>query len=432
MSGLINVNGSDDPSYRYKMPRLVGKIEGRGNGIKTVIVNCSDIAQSLHRPAGQVTKFFGCELGAMSKYEEKIDRSLVNGAFETGDLQNILGKYIEKFVLCPSCGNPETDIELKGKKKSATIWLTCKACGSTSEADNAHNLCKYILKEMSGPSKGLSKEERRRRKAEKKAAERDGNAEEPEGEKKEKKKKKSKKKDKEDKSDDSDKERRRRKKEKKRKEKERLAAQEAALNQEADEKKESPQETESDHDEDEMVATLENMTVHDVAAIDSAVGSLQSLMNGGLSDKEKLMEEATKLQTNCGLAPKDRIPILFFAIVCEQPTTKITEFISVLSSLTGSKEAQMEVLQCLEESVVRCEPSKQETALTLIPLVLKMLYDEDVVDEELIIQWYDGSVKIKHTRSIVSDEITKSIKAHAQPIVDWLKEADSEEESEED
>lgn len=175
--------------------------------------------------------------------------------------------------------------------------------------------------------------------------------------------------------------------------------------------------------------TLENMTVHDVAAIDSAVTSLQAMMKEGLSDKEKLLEEATKLQTNCGLAAKDRVPILFFAIVCEQPTTTITEFISVLSGLTESKDAQLEVLQCLEETVVRCEQSKQDTALTLIPLVLKMLYDEDVVDEELILQWFDGSVKIKHTRSVVPEETVAAIRKHAQPIIDWLKEADSEEES---
>ena len=170
------------------------------------------------------------------------------------------------------------------------------------------------------------------------------------------------------------------------------------------------------------------MTVHDVAAIDSAVSSLQSMMKGGVSEKEKLMEEATKLQTNCGLSPKDRIPILFFAIVCDQPTSSITSFISVLSGLTETKEAQLEVLQCLEESVVRSEPSKQANALTLIPLVLKMLYDEDVVDEELILQWFDGSVKVKHTRSVVPEDTVTAIKSHAQPIVDWLKEADSEEE----
>jgi hypothetical protein len=33
------------------MPRLVAKIEGRGNGIKTVVVNMAEIATSLNRPA---------------------------------------------------------------------------------------------------------------------------------------------------------------------------------------------------------------------------------------------------------------------------------------------------------------------------------------------------------------------------------------------
>lgn len=39
-----------DPFYRYKMERLQSKIEGKGNGIKTVVVNLSGVAQSLARP----------------------------------------------------------------------------------------------------------------------------------------------------------------------------------------------------------------------------------------------------------------------------------------------------------------------------------------------------------------------------------------------
>lgn len=40
----------EDKFYRYRMPLLETKIEGRGNGIKTVVPNMSDIARALSRP----------------------------------------------------------------------------------------------------------------------------------------------------------------------------------------------------------------------------------------------------------------------------------------------------------------------------------------------------------------------------------------------
>ena len=40
-----------DAFYRYKMPRLRAKVEGKGNGIKTVIVNMIDVAKAIGRPA---------------------------------------------------------------------------------------------------------------------------------------------------------------------------------------------------------------------------------------------------------------------------------------------------------------------------------------------------------------------------------------------
>lgn len=51
-------------STRYKMPRVIGKVEGRGNGIKTVIFNVMDLSLALKRDPGEVCKFFGTELGA--------------------------------------------------------------------------------------------------------------------------------------------------------------------------------------------------------------------------------------------------------------------------------------------------------------------------------------------------------------------------------
>jgi len=33
------------------MPRLMAKVEGKGNGIKTVIVNMAEVAKAIGRPA---------------------------------------------------------------------------------------------------------------------------------------------------------------------------------------------------------------------------------------------------------------------------------------------------------------------------------------------------------------------------------------------
>ena len=56
------------------MPRVQAKVEGKGNGIKTVLVNMVDVARSLARPPTYVTKFFGCELGAQTNADVKNDR----------------------------------------------------------------------------------------------------------------------------------------------------------------------------------------------------------------------------------------------------------------------------------------------------------------------------------------------------------------------
>ena len=124
------------------MPAVQAKIEGRGNGIKTNVVNMVDVAKALARPASHTLKFFGCELGAQTKFDEKSGQCIVNGAHTADTLANHLENYIKRFVQCHSCGNPETVINIS---KRETIHLKCKACGHVSDVDMRHKLCTFII-----------------------------------------------------------------------------------------------------------------------------------------------------------------------------------------------------------------------------------------------------------------------------------------------
>ncbi|CAF4609748.1 unnamed protein product [Rotaria sp. Silwood1] len=144
---MINVNRqTNDMFYRYKMPKLTAKVEGTGNGIKTVLVNVSAIAKALNRPPTYVTKFFGCELGAQVQMNGKEDRYIVNGAHDCEKLQNLLDGFIKRFVLCPKCDNPETKLSVR-KRNGGEIHQVCAACGHSGTIIMAsHKLTTYIAK----------------------------------------------------------------------------------------------------------------------------------------------------------------------------------------------------------------------------------------------------------------------------------------------
>lgn len=45
---VVNIPSTiQDSNYRYKMPKMILKIEGKGNGIKTNITNLVDVATAL-------------------------------------------------------------------------------------------------------------------------------------------------------------------------------------------------------------------------------------------------------------------------------------------------------------------------------------------------------------------------------------------------
>jgi len=145
MATTLNVDPTKDSDlyYRYKMPSLVWKVEGKGNGIKTVVVNVVDIASSLKRPVEYLMKSLSTDLGVgMQKDNE---RWVLMGDHVQGDankLQKRVFDFITRGVLCKHCRNPETVYFVE----KGMLKMRCKACSKISETTLNEKVTTAILK----------------------------------------------------------------------------------------------------------------------------------------------------------------------------------------------------------------------------------------------------------------------------------------------
>ncbi|KAK3156011.1 hypothetical protein QOZ80_2AG0101620 [Eleusine coracana subsp. coracana] len=443
----IGASNRDDAFYRYKMPRMITKIEGRGNGIKTNIVNMVDIAKALARPASYTTKYFGCELGAQSKFDEKAGTSLVNGAHDTAKLAGLLEVFIKKYVQCYGCGNPETEILIS---KTQMISLKCAACGFVSDVDMRDKLTTFILKNPPEQKKG-GKDKKAMRRAEKERL-KEGEA--------------------------ADEEMKKLKKDSKKKgasSKEATAKgskKKAAAGVSDEDNSTSPTRSRdgdnaaADDDDDDDVewqtdTSLEAAKQRMAEQLSAATAEMVMLSteesekkkqafpkeaNENGSVKVQEVSEETKptpygeliqdIKASLGsaatpsqlksvlssstLPPQDKMNALFevlFDGVGKGFTKEVVKNKKYLAAVVPDEESQTLLVRAIEEFGGKCSVE----ALKEVPVVLKALYDGDVLEEESIVEWYNVAVAAGRDSQVLKN---------AKPFVEWIQSAESEEEDE--
>ncbi|GKT32119.1 Eukaryotic translation initiation factor 5 [Aduncisulcus paluster] len=146
---LINIDFSSTPGYRYRMPEMALRKEGRGNGIRTIIENMRDLATALNRPTEIVTKWFGFEVGSYTKYDKTTGFARIAGVHSLKDLNAHLKVFIDHYVMCPKCGLPETVFVPDGDKTECH----CKACGYNDIFTGAHRIVAIIEKQLRSSGK---------------------------------------------------------------------------------------------------------------------------------------------------------------------------------------------------------------------------------------------------------------------------------------
>lgn len=385
MANINIVRDNKDPFYRYKMPKLIAKVEGKGNGIKTVIPNMGDIAKSLSRPAAYPTKFFGCELGAQVKSEAKNERYIVNGAHEAEKLQSLLDSFIEKFVLCKECRNPETDLHIQ---KDQSIIRDCKACGKRSEVDMRHKLCTFILKNPPPPPKKIKKT----------AKISNGDVDVDTGS--------------QDNNEDELTARINRE-----------AAQLGDIEIDEDDWAEDVSEEAIARRTRELQEGINKLLLDDDEEDeggDNPYNQFGEAFDGkfGASD-EDIISKAKELGV---LGKYKTVQVLVQVIFNEEILTEIGERITLLQKFVTGEKHQKSLLGGIERLIGISFP----TLLPKVPVILKLLYDEDLLEEDVILKW--GS---KPSKRYVDRETSKKIKKEAKPFLSWLEEAEEESSDEE-
>jgi len=401
--GTLNVNRNvTDLYYRYKMPRILAKVEGKGNGIKTVIVNMAEVAKALNRPATYPTKYFGCELGAQTQFDHKNERFIVNGSHDASKLQDLLDGFIRKYVLCPECDNPETDLTVVAKKE--TISQSCKACGYHGLIKVQHKVNTFILKNppsMNPAQQGASLTEGKRSKRSKKT---DGaDSQNSNG----------------DQSKDSDD----------------FNNSKVSGNNEDDDDDDAQWSTEVSEEAvrarmQDLSEGAKNITISEDTEktekqrMDIFYEYVKKRRDAGDLDNiqvhKEVHNEAKRLEVT-QKAPLILAELLFSANLVND----IKKHRGLLLRFTHEDEKAQKYLLGGVEQVIALHAAK---LMDKVAIILKLFYDTDLLDEKIILDWAS-----KVSKKYVSKEVATQIHDKAAPFIKWLKEAEEEsEDSEED
>ena len=466
MSGYVNIGRTEDAAYRYKMPRLMGKVEGRGNGIKTVVVNIVDLGAALHRDPDEVLKFMGCELGAQIIWIPEQERGIVNGAHADEALQALVHLYVDKFVLCPTCKYPETSYKFKLKRDY--IYHTCKACGAKDGlVDEGHRLCKFIINKVKLAAKADAKGSKKDRKARKSA--KSGGPEggetspsaaagatvaaggsgevSPEQAEADAAKAKADKKAKK----DAKKAKKGEKKAKKKAKKEAKKSKEggdgpaaaavdggddsgkgSSSGDKSDESEEwasVPAKTPSHHGEVGGGSGVADVTALSPAeAVDKCAVELAAFIAEG-KDTRLVIEKLSALQLSHKLLPVDRLGILFTAafVACAGAADFLkafTRFKTIFRQLVTSDEK--ELVACFDRYFAAPAHKSQ---LAVVPLLLKLFHDAELLSEALARDWYESPQPIKDRFNVVDAAGHAAVKAKAKIFIDQLDESSDDDSS---
>ncbi len=328
-----------------------------------------------------VTKYFGAEVGALTNWDEKEARYIVNGVHDADKLQTLLDGFIKKFVLCPKCDNPETELSVK----NGIIFRTCKACGAKNPCDNLHKLATFI---KTNPPPKPVKLKQAKDTAAANIRERIETEENIEG----------------------------------------MVAPEGFADGLATAKVEVDEE---DWDEDAAqfnreteLASMSERVKSSLAIKDDFQDPLEAFADiiefKGADVTAELVCDEIK---DRGIRSDKAVAVVTQVLLAGDVLKNLQTHSKIFESIVKSEKDQASFLG----SVDRLLSSSDKTSAKQIPAILQASYMADIVDEEALNEWKDNPSK-----KFISRKDAEPIRMAAHPFFTWLEEDDDEEESDEE
>ena len=320
--------------------------------------------------------------------DEKKDKYVVNGRHDVDQLAKILDVFIDKFLLCGTCRNPETTMELV---KNGNIEMRCMACGEVTAVDMRHRLSAFIQKNPPGATRyaeAKKQAEAKQNQASATATVEKGDGENVEGM--------------------------------------------GDLSMDATGLKA----------DDDFADNWDNADFSATAVAErrnELLGAKTSVLSGeGKTEdpvdtlstyltqkptpnsKDILLHVKTAAMAN-GWNDSNTLAAVFGALFGKDILLNLKARLPVLRLFVQSPSDQKQVLYLVERLAGR-----DSQAALKVETILNQLYEAEVIDEEILLKWYKNPTKK------IDPDLGRALRDRSKKFIEWLQTADDEEDDEED
>jgi len=123
--------------------------------------------------------------------------------------------------------------------------------------------------------------------------------------------------------------------------------------------------------------------------------------------KGNIAAEVKRIQREFGLSTSKRAPLLFEVLFEPDIVPNVHQYKNVFLELITDVPAKMSLLDCIEKL-------SYPKLIKKAPRILKDFYDDEILDEDSILSWYDTKLS------------NSDVKKELEPLIQWLREAEEE------